>query len=112
MCIRDRVGQFQALNGIHGVVHAMGGAFRFLSAQHHFRVVQEIAVDGKAVLRLSGLGPLWCNVQRTVTLLQENDVRNDLCTSVFLESVIGQTDGSQQLGTLSKICLLYTSRCV
>ena len=66
-------------------------------------MVDKIPVDGKAVLRLSGLGPLWCNVQRTVTLLQENDVRNDLCTSVFLESVIGQTDDSQQLGTLSKI---------
>ena len=35
--------------------------------------------------------------------MEENDVRNDLCTSVFLESVIGQTDGSQQLGTLGKI---------
>ena len=101
--IMQLIGKLQPLNGIHGVVHAMGGAFRFLSAQHHFRVVDKIPVDGKAVLRLSGLGPLWCNVQRTVTLLQENDVRNDLCTSVFLESVIGQTDGSQQLGTLSKI---------
>ena len=101
--IMQLVGKLQPLNGIHGVVHAMGGAFRLLSAQHHFRVVDKIPVDGKAVLRLSGLGPLWCNVQRTVTLLQENDVRNDLCTSVFLESVIGQTDGSQQLGTLSKI---------
>ena len=30
---------------IHGVVHAVSGAFRFLSAQHHFRVVQEIAAN-------------------------------------------------------------------
>ena len=98
------VGQFQALNGNHRIVlFAVLSVFCGGAAQHHFRVIQEIAVDGKAVLRLSGLGPLWCNVQRTVTLLQENDVRNDLCTSVFLESVIGQTDGSQQLGTLGKI---------
>ena len=66
-------------------------------------MVDKIPVDGKSVLRLSGLGPFRHDVQRAVTLLQENDVRNDLCTSVFLESVIGQTDGSQQLGTLSKI---------
>ena len=66
-------------------------------------MVQEIAVDGKSVLRLSGLGPLWCNVQRTVTLLQENDVRYHLGTGILFERVIRQTDGSQQLGTLSKI---------
>ena len=44
------VRKLQPLDGIHSVVHAMSGAFRFLSAQHHFRVVQKIAVDGKAVL--------------------------------------------------------------
>ena len=97
------IGKLQPLNGIHGVVHAVSGAFRFLSAQYHFRVVDKIPVDGKSILRLSGLRPLRHDVQRTVTLLEEDDVRNDLCTSVFLESVIGQTDGSQQLGTLGKI---------
>ena len=55
-----------------------------------FRVVQEIAVDGKAVLGLPGLRPLRHDVQRTVTLLQEDDVRNDLGTCVLFESVIGQ----------------------
>ena len=101
--IMQLVGKLQSLDRVHGVVHTMSSAYRLLSAQHHFRVVDKIPVDGKSVLRLSGLGPFRHDVQRAVTLLQENDVRNDLCTSVFLESVIGQTDGSQQLGTLSKI---------
>ena len=68
------IGKLQSLDGIHGVVHTMGGAFRFLSAQHHFRVVQEIAVDGKTVLGLSGLRPFRHDVQWTVPLLQEDDV--------------------------------------
>ena len=101
--IMQLVGKLQSLDRVHGVVHTMSSAYRLLSAQHHFRVVDKIPVDGKSVLRLSGLSPFRHNVQRAVPLLQENDVRNDLCTSVFLESVIGQTDGSQQLGTLSKI---------
>ena len=101
--IMQLVGKLQSLDRIHSVIHTMSSAYRLLSAQHHFRVVDKIPVDGKSVLRLSGLGPFRHDVQRAVTLLQENDVRNDLCTSVFLESVIGQTDGSQQLGTLSKI---------
>ena len=136
--IMQLVGKLQSLDRVHGVVHTMSSAYRLLSAQHHFRVVQEIAVDGKAVLRRrglrllvsalrrkarllrrssfshkvlrlcgnpdnAGLGPLWCNVQRTVTLLQENDVRYHLGTGILFERVIGQTDRSQQLGTLGKI---------
>ena len=101
--IMQLIGKLQPLNGIHGVVHAMGGAFRFLSAQHHFRVVQEIAVDGKAVLRLSGLGPFRHDVHRAVPFLEEDDVRYHLGTGILFERVIRQTDSSQQLGTLGKI---------
>jgi len=101
--IMQLIGKLQPLNGIHGVVHAMGGAFRFLSAQHHFRVVDKIPVDGKPILRLSGLRPLWCNVQRTVPLLEKDDVRYNLGTGILFERVIRQTDRSQQLGTLGKI---------
>ena len=42
-------------------------------------------------------------VSYTHLLLQEDDVRNDLGTCVLFESVIGQTDGPQQFGALSKI---------
>ena len=101
--IMQLIGKLQPLNGIHGVVHAMGGAFRLLSAQHHFRVVQEIAVDGKTVLRLSGLGPFRHDVQRAVPLLEEDDVRYHLGTGILFERVIRQTDSSQQLSTLGKI---------
>ena len=67
------------------------------------RVVDKIPVDGKAVLRLSGLGPLWCNVQQAVPLLEEDDVRYHLGTGILFERVIRQTDRSQQLSTLGKI---------
>ena len=97
------IGQLQPLNGIHGVVHTMSGAYRLLSAQHHFRVVDKIPVDGKPVLRLSGLGPFRHDVQRAVPLLEEDDVRYHLGTGILFERVIRQTDSSQQLGTLGKI---------
>ncbi len=70
--IMQLIGKLQPLNGIHGVVHAMGGAFRFLSAQHHFRVVQEVAVDGKAVLRRRGLRLLVSALRRKARLLRRS----------------------------------------
>ena len=97
------IGQLQALDGVHGVVHAVCSAFRLLSAQHHFRVVQEITVDGKAVLGLSSLHPLRHDVQRTVPLLQEDDVRYNLGPGIGLKRIVGQTDGPQQLGALGQI---------
>ena len=101
--IMQLVGKLQSLDRVHGVVHTMSSAYRLLSAQHHFRVVDKIPVDGKPILRLSGLRPLWCNVQRTVPLLEKDDVRYHLGTSILFERVIRQTDRSQQLGTLGKI---------
>ena len=97
------IGQLQALDGVHGVVHAVSGAFRFLSAQHHLRVVQEIAVDGKAVLGLSGLRPFLHNVQRTPSPLEEDNIRDHFGPSIGLERSVGQTDSSQQLGALGQI---------
>ena len=97
------VGKLQSLDRVHGVVHTMSSAYRLLSAQHHFRVVDKIPVDGKPVLRLSGLSPFRHDVQRAVPLLEEDDVRYHLGTGILFERVIRQTDSSQQLGTLGKI---------
>ena len=101
--IMQLVGKLQSLDRVHGVVHTMSSAYRLLSAQHHFRVVDKIPVDGKPVLRLSGLGPFRHDVQRAVPLLEEDDVRYHLGTGILFERVIRQTDSSQQLGTLGKI---------
>ena len=101
--IMQLVGKLQSLDRVHGVIHTMSGAYRLLSAQHHFRVVDKIPVDGKPVLRLSGLGPFRHDVQRAVPLLEEDDVRYHLGTGILFERVIRQTDSSQQLGTLGKI---------
>ena len=97
------VGKLQSLDRVHGVIHTMSGAYRLLSAQHHFRVVDKIPVDGKPVLRLSGLSPFRHDVQRAVPLLEEDDVRYHLGTGILFERVIRQTDSSQQLSTLGKI---------
>ena len=97
------IGQLQPLDGVHGVVHTMSSAYRLLSAQHHFRVVDKIPVDGKPILCLSGLSPFRHDVQRAVPLLEEDDVRYHLGTGILFERVIRQTDSSQQFSTLGKI---------
>ena len=101
--IMQLVGKLQSLDGVHGVVHTMCSAYRLLSAQHHFRVVDKIPVDGKLVIRLSDLSPFRHDVQRAVPLLEEDDVRYHLGTGILFERVIRQTDSPQQLCTLGKI---------
>jgi len=128
--IMQLVGKLQSLDRVHGVIHTMSSAYRLLSAQHHFRVVDKIPVDGKPILRRrglrllvsalrrkarllrrssfshkvlrlcgnpdnAGLRPLWCNVQRTVPLLEKDNVRYNLGTGILFERVIRQTDRSQ-----------------
>ena len=97
------VGQFHPLDGVHGVIHAVSSAFRLLSPQHHLRVVEKILVDREAFLGPAGLRPVRGNVQRTVPLLQEENIRNDLSSGICLERIVWQADGSQQLGPLGQI---------
>ena len=98
------VGQFQALNGNHRIVlFPVLGVFCGGAAQHHFRVVQEIAVDGKSILGLADLRPFGRNVQRTVPLLQEDNVGHHIGPSICAEGVVGKADCPQKLGALGQI---------
>ena len=95
------VGQHCALNGHNGqflpsVLGAFGGEY----AQNHLRVVCEILVDGKAIFCFAQLHPVRLMVDGTVTLLQEDNIRDNIRASIGTESIVGQTDGTQQIGTL------------
>ena len=60
-------------------------------------MVDEITVDGKPVLVLPQVYPLRFNDNRTVTLLEEDNVRYHFRTGVCLKSIVRQTDRAQQL---------------
>ena len=70
--IMQLVGKLQSLDRVHGVVHTMSGAYRLLPAQHHFRVVDKIPVDGKPVLRRRGLRLLVSTLRRKARLLRRS----------------------------------------
>ena len=98
------VGKAGALKGCNGqflpsVLGAFGGQF----TQNHLRVVYEILVDGKAVLSLAKLHPVRLNIRRAVTLLQKDNVADNIGTSIGTESIIRQTDRTQQIGTLCHV---------
>ena len=63
----------------------------------------EILVDGKTIFGLAQLHPIRLMVDGAVTLLQEDDVRNDIGACVRLKRIIRQTDGTQQIGTLCHV---------
>ena len=66
-------------------------------------MVHKILVDGKAVLRFSKLYPVRLMVDGAVTLLQKDNVADNICASVGTERIIRQTDGTQQIGTLCHV---------
>ena len=56
-----------------------------------------------AVLGGVELYPLRFDVDDPVPLLQDENVRYDLCSSVALKGVVRQTDSTKQIGSLSNI---------
>ncbi len=97
------IGKASAIDGRNGQVVTVLGAFQFQISQHHFRVVYEILVDGKAIFGLAKLHPVRLVVDRAVTLLQKNNVADNIRASVGAESVVGQTDSTQQIGTFCHV---------
>ena len=57
------------LQRLHGIIHAVRSAFGTVSAHDHFRVVQEIAVDGVPIFRLSQMYPIRFYIYCPVTFL-------------------------------------------
>ena len=85
-----------------GGIVAISGAFHLHFAQDHFRVGDEIAVHRKPVCGFAKLSPLRLGFRRRFPLLQEQDIRRDLCTRIGLERIIRQTDRTEQVCFLCK----------
>ena len=79
------------------------GAFQRKLPQHHLRVVYEILVDGKTIFGLAKLHPVRLVVDGAVTLLQKDNVRNHFGACICLKRIVGQTDGTQQIGSFCHV---------
>ena len=95
--------QRNAFLGSHGIILTKAGAFGGFFAQNHVRVIQEVAVDGIAILVLTDLHPVRFYGNRPVTLLQEDDVGYHFGTGIGFEGIVGQSDGPQELRPLCQI---------
>ena len=78
-------------------------AFFCAITQHHLRMVEEIAVDCISIFVFPSVHPLWFNRNRMVTLLQEDNIRNDLSSCICLERIIGKSDGTKQISSFCQI---------
>ena len=102
--IMELICKCQPLNGDNGeILLAVLGAFGGLPAEDHLRVVNKIAVDGKAILVLTEVYPIRFDLNGTVTLLEKENVRNHIRTGVGAERIVGQTNGTQQLRPLRDV---------
>ena len=114
---RFRVGSMDVLNGVvqqraqfkvfirlnREILLTVLCTLRSLPSENHFGVFKEIAVDGKPVLILTKVYPVGFDLNGTVTLLQEDDVGNNVRTGIRFERVVGQSDCTEQLRTLRDI---------
>jgi len=92
-----------ALDGYNGQVVTILGAFQFRISQHHFRAVYKIAVESKSILSLPQLHPCGLDIRGAVTLLQKDNVADNIRTSVSTERIIRQTDSPQQVSTFRHV---------
>lgn len=82
---------------------AVLGAFRGDLAQHHFRMLCKILVDGVAFRRFAKVYPVCPLYRCTVTLLQKQNVSNHARVGIALKRIVRQTNCADQIGTVGKV---------
>ena len=82
---------------------AVLGTFRCNLTQHHFRVVNKVAVEGNTLRCQPKMHPIRFDINGMVSLLQEDDIRHYICTGIGTECVVGKSNGSQQFRPLRQI---------
>ena len=66
-------------------------------------MLYKVAVHRNAVLVCAEMHPVRLNIYNAVTLLQDENIRNDFRSGVALKGVIRQTDSAEQVGSLCDI---------
>ena len=102
-CFFQKIRQFHTLNGTDSNIHTVGGAFLHRIAQNHFRVIDKVAVHGVSFFGAVQMHPIRNDVDRMVTLLQEQDVGHDFRACVLLKGIVWQTDSTKQFCSLCHI---------
>ena len=66
-------------------------------------MVDKVAVYAESIVCLTEVYPVGFDYLRSVALLQENDIRDNFRTRVFLECTVRQTDRSEQIRTFRDV---------
>ena len=71
----EKIGQFRLFDGFQREIFmSVLRAFRARLTEHHFGMVNKVAVDGKAARVLSEVNPIFIDRDGVIPLLQEDDV--------------------------------------
>ena len=81
------VGKLQSLDRVYGVVHTMSSAYRLLSAQHHFRVVDIICMIG-----LSGCTSKGFDIERVYQFVEIQSLSALYLVCCLFDSYISESD--------------------
>ena len=75
----------------------------FHLSEYHFGMLNKVAVHQDTVFIRAELYPIRLYIHNAVTLLQNQNIRNDLRSGVTLKGVVRQTDSTKQVGSLCNI---------
>ena len=96
--------QVRTRKRIHGkLFRPIHGSFFGKRSKDHIRMLDKVAVDGNPIVCQTKTDPVRFINGFLVSLLEEQDISNDFGSGVCLESIVRQTDSSQQIGPLRDI---------
>lgn len=86
-------------DSLFAVLCAFFGQF----AQHHIGVIHKVLIDGIAAVGFAKMTPIGFCFHGMVTLLQEQNIRNNARTGIGKKRIVRQTNRTEKVGTLCNV---------
>ena len=97
-------GEVCSLNGFNSeVLLSVLGRCAALPTDDHLRMIDKVGIDRKAIRVGAKIHPVRVDFNGAVTLLQEDDVRDNIGTGVSLEGIVGKSDRTKELCALGNV---------
>ena len=101
-CIGKKLAEVLSLIGTAGGFGAKRSRAHHNIAEHHIGIIHEILVHGNAVFVFAEVYPIGFGFNHSVSLLEEDDIRNDISPGTP-EGIVRQTDCAEKLSPLCDI---------
>ena len=102
-CFCQKLSEIFVLIRLAGGFGSIGTGTHHYLTEHHIGVVDKVLVHLDSVFIGSKVYPILVSLDNSISLLEEDNIRHDLVRACSVKGIVGQTDSTEEVGSLRDI---------